>query len=143
MPGINDDGMFKGFMKVVGMALLISFFIAIFMSLVLMKESEIFSSWFIDVYKPSKGFVLEKAPIRIIFFGEAKGEANAENISKIIDALDKVEYQDYKFNPDVNINFSSSLKGAKERDAQKAVKVHLETDPTNGLIDGVLSPSSK
>jgi len=139
MPGIDDNNMLKGFMKSIGTAIIIAIFTGLFLSIILMKEATIFSSWFVDVYKPSKGFILEKAPIRIIFFGEANGQANAENITKIIDSLNKVKYHDYKFNNRINVNFESSLKGDRQRDNTKKISVQIKAGPkADDVIDAIV-----
>jgi hypothetical protein len=143
MPGVDNNGTLKGFMKAVSISILIAFFVSIFINLILMKENDIFSSWFVDVYKPSKGFILEKAPIRIIFFGESQGDANAENITKIIEALDKIEYHDYKFNPSTDINFHSSLKGARERGSEKGVNVKIDANPSEGILNNFIPAVDK
>jgi hypothetical protein len=141
MQGDNMPGdFFPSFMKAVGMALIISIFTGLILSFIFMEESKIFSSWFVDVYKPSKAFILEKPPIRLIFFGEASSNASPENISKIINSLNKVEYKNYQFNKIVDVNFMSSLKGDRQRDAGKTVDISIKSGEEGGNIVKELVP---
>jgi len=130
MPGNNT------FIKAMGMAVFIAILTGIILSTILLKEATIFSSWFIDVYKPSKGFVIEKAPIRLVFFGEANEKSSADNIVRIIEALEKTKYENYKFNENVNITFESSLKGDRQRDNNKEMSIKVEAGhEINNLLD--------
>ena len=129
MPGIDGNKMLIGFMKTVGLAIVISIFTGLFLSFIFLKEKTIFSSWFVDVYKPTKGFVIEKPPVRLIFFCESSQNANPDNLTKIINSLNKVKYQDYKFNSAIDVNFVSSLKGDRQRDAGKTVDINVKATP--------------
>jgi hypothetical protein len=141
MPGVDGNKMLVGFMKTVGLAIVISIFTGLFLSFIFLKEKTIFSSWFVDVYKPTKGFVIEKPPVRLIFFGESSQSANPDNLSKIINSLNEVEYQNYKFNSKIDVNFVSSLKGDRQRDAGKTVDVNVKATSGVGELLQEVAPS--
>jgi hypothetical protein len=102
-------------------ALGILFFIGVsilmMISMPLVEKERIFSNIFVDSYKPRKVLIIEKAPIRIMFFGEAE-DTNATDLVSLIQALDKTKFiPGYRLNPITEINVDSRLVGDRNRNS--------------------------
>jgi len=123
----NEKQPLKPWIAIIVIIIFTSLIATIMVSIILASDSKIFSSWFIDTYKPSKGLVVEKPPVRIMFFGEAQENPTAIELIKIINALDKTEFHNYKFNPETTIEFRSAVSGLKAREARKKIKVHIKS----------------
>jgi len=74
----------------------ILFFLGISMlmmiSMPLVEKERIFSNIFVDSYKPRKVVILEKSPVRLIFYGET-AESNTSVLVDLIQALDRVHFE--------------------------------------------------
>lgn len=89
------------------------------------KDTGSFSSWLLDVYKPSGGFIIEKAPVRIIFFGESDKQITSKEIIEVINALEKIEFNDYQFNHSLTIQVDSNSNKANNRSSNKMINIKL------------------
>ncbi len=84
-------------------------------SLPLIESEKIFSNILVDSYKPRKVVILEKSPVRLIFYGETT-DTNTAKLIPLIKALDEVKFEkDYNMNPNLSINVDSRLVGDRNR----------------------------
>ncbi len=109
-------------MKLFGVSLLIFILLLFFMTIPLIKGQHIFSNIFVDSYMPRKVLIVEKAPVRIIFFGETGDNFDSNTTTEIIRALDKVQYiPGYHLNKETIISVDSELTGDRKRGSSKSV----------------------
>jgi hypothetical protein len=91
------------------------------LSVPLIEGERIFSNIFIDSYRPRKVIIIEKAPVRLMFFGETH-ETNITQITKLIKAIDTVKFEpNYKFNSVTEIDVFSKLIGDRNRKSMHSV----------------------
>jgi len=91
-------------------------------SLPLIEKERIFSNIFVDSYKPRKVIIIEKSPVRLIFFGETT-DSNTSSIIQLIQALDKIHFEPgYHLNPNIDISVNSKLIGDRNRKSGHSIQ---------------------
>jgi hypothetical protein len=115
-------------MKIFGIAILTVIFLLFIFSIPLIKRQHIFSNIFVDSYQPRKVMIIEKSPIRIIFFGEST-KLDVNDTLQLIHALDLAKFEKgYALNPVLDIQVNSLLRGDRNRGASHTIITNQPKD---------------
>jgi len=135
-------------MKWSGVTILVGLLLLFAMSFPLIKEGSIFSNMFVDAFAPKKVFIIERNPIRIMYFGEISNEETEDRnnggdsdvelgIIKIIEELRKMEaVPAYPLNTHTIIDVDSSLATERGRSLNKQVILQDSTGKAQVIETG-------